>query len=469
MNILVNSVYLVAAAFFIIGLKGLSRPDTAVRGNLLGAVGMFLAVLVTVIAYDMLNPLWILGGILLGSIVGTWMALKVKMTAMPQMVGLLSGFGGIASLLVAVVSFLDVIIMKALELNAGVFVFDTQFIVSIVISVFIGALTFWGSMVASGKLQGVITTHAVKFRGDQVVKVLVMLAAVASMVGMVMYPGKLIYLWLLIFFSSFLGILLTISIGGADMPIVISLLNSYSGLAVAATGFVLDNTILIISGAIVGASGIILTQIMCKAMNRSLANVIFGGVGGKDAEKGQAVDIYAGKVKTTDAEEIAMILKSANRVVFIPGYGMAVSRAQNPVRMLSEALEKDDIEVEFGIHPVAGRMPGHMNVLLAEENIPYDKLKELEQINPTFPVTDVAVVIGANDVVNPLAHEEGNPISGMPVLDVGKARTVIVVKRSLSPGFAEIANPLFIKENTLLFYADGKKAAEEILAEYKKM
>lgn len=475
MNVLVNSVYLIAAILFILGLKGLSHPRTAVRGNLMGAVGMFLAVLMTVIAYDMLNPLWILGGIALGTIIGTWMALKVKMTAMPQMVGLLSGFGGVASLLVAVVSLLDVVnIYKSgiaqgpPDMTAGTFVLDAQFIVSIAISVIIGALTFWGSLVASGKLQGLFATHAIRYRGDQIMKVLVTLAVLVSAVYTVMYPAELVYLWLLVFFSSLLGILLTISIGGADMPIVISLLNSYSGIAVSATGFILDNVVLIISGVLVGASGIVLTQIMCKAMNRSLASVIFGGLG-SNSSRGDAHDMYEGKVTATDAEEVAMILKSAQRVVFVPGYGMAVSRAQNPVRLLCEALEKDDVEVEFGIHPVAGRMPGHMNVLLAEENISYEKMKELEQINPTFPLTDVAVVIGANDVVNPLAYEEGNPISGMPVLDVGKARTVIVIKRTLGAGFAEIANPLFIQDNTLLLYADGKKAAEEILAEYKKM
>jgi NAD(P) transhydrogenase subunit beta len=258
-------------------------------------------------------------------------------------------------------------------------------------------------------------------------------------------------------------------IGGADMPIVIALLNSYSGIAAAATGFVLTNTVLIIAGSLVGASGLILTNIMCRAMNRSLANVLFGGVGAAPAAQEDEDDIYAGRVKSTSPEEVAMILKTAQKVSFVPGYGMAVARAQTPVRLLSELMEADGISVEFGIHPVAGRMPGHMNVLLAEENISYDKLREMDQINPEFPNTDVVIVLGANDVVNPLARDSsGTPISGMPILNVDQARTVVVIKRSLSPGFAGIKNPLFAADNTLMLFGDGKKMMEGLVSAYKE-
>jgi len=299
------------------------------------------------------------------------------------------------------------------------------------------------------------------------VKILLLLGSLFVGVLIILDPTQILYYWILVGIASVLGIFLVIPIGGADMPIVIALLNSYSGIAAAATGFVLSNNILIIAGSLVGASGIILTQIMCKAMNRSLANVLFGGVGAvvEDKELG---DIYAGRVKSTSAEEVAMILKTAQRVVFVPGYGMAVARAQTAVRQLAEQMEKDGIDVEFGIHPVAGRMPGHMNVLLAEENISYEKLREMDQINPTFANTDVVIVLGANDVVNPLAREaSGSPISGMPILDVDKARTVVVIKRSLSPGFAGIANPLFAADNTLMLFGDGKAAMDGLVGAYK--
>jgi NAD(P) transhydrogenase subunit beta len=339
-----------------------------------------------------------------------------------------------------------------------------------VLSALIGAVTFWGSLVAFGKLAGIVTEKAVRYPGDQVMKALVGLAIVTFAVLLVLNPSNLLYLWILIGLSSILGLLLTIPIGGADMPIVIALLNSYSGLAAAATGFVINNAILIIAGSLVGASGIILTQIMCRAMNRSLLNVLFGGLGAADDDSGaSADDIYAGKVKSTSPDEVAMILKMAQKVVFVPGYGMAVARAQTAVRQLTEMMEAEGIEVEFGIHPVAGRMPGHMNVLLAEENISYDKLKEMDIINPSFGNTDVVIVLGANDVVNPLAREaSGSPISGMPILDVDKARTVVVIKRSLSPGFAGIPNPLFAADNSLMLFGDAKKMVEELVTAFKE-
>lgn len=459
--------YLLAAMLFIFGLKGLSHPRTAVRGNLMGAVGMLLAIVVTLLRQEILNVEYLLAGILAGALVGAVLAVRIKMTAMPQLVGLFNGFGGIASVLVAGAVIYQVTLGIAAQAATGELP-SLQESVATAASALIGAVTFFGSLIAFGKLQGLVTEKPVRYPGEQVVKILLFLASVAAAVYLVLQPQEFVVYWILAGIASILGIMLVIPIGGADMPIVIALLNSYSGLAAAATGFVLNNSILIIAGSLVGASGIILTQIMCKAMNRSLANVLFGGVGAV-VEQAAEDDIYAGKIKQTSAEELAMVLKSSQRVVFVPGYGMAVARAQTAVRLLTEQMEADGVEVEFGIHPVAGRMPGHMNVLLAEENIPYDKLKEMDQINSTFPQTDVVIVLGANDVVNPIARESsGTPISGMPILDVDKARTVVVIKRSLSPGFAGIQNPLFAAENTLMLFGDGKVVMEELVAAYKE-
>jgi len=421
---------------------------------------MLIAIVATLLDKNIISYEYILLGALAGSVAGTLFALKVKMTAMPQMVALFNGFGGAASVLVA-----GAVLSESL-LRGGEG--GTQFLVATAASGLIGAVTFWGSLVAFGKLQGLITEKPVRYTGEQVVKVLIFLLALYGAYRTTEGKGNVEWYWIASGMGSVLGILLTIPIGGADMPIVIALLNAYSGMAAAATGFVLNNSILIISGALVGASGVFLTKIMCDAMNRSLPNVLFGGVG-KVVESIKADDIYGGRVKATTPEEVAMLLKMARRVVFVPGYGMAVARAQTPVRILTEAMEKDGIEVEFGIHPVAGRMPGHMNVLLAEENISYDKLKEMEAINDTFAQTDVVIVIGANDVVNPLARESsGTPISGMPILNVDKARTVVVIKRSLAPGFAGIPNPLFAAENTLMLFDDAKKAMENLVKAYRE-
>ncbi|NBF41313.1 MAG: NAD synthetase [Spirochaetes bacterium] len=463
--VLVNLAYLVAAVLFIFGLKGLTHPKSAVRGNLMGAVGMLIAIVVTLLNEQILSYGLIVTGLLVGAAIGIILALSIKMTAMPQLVGLFNGFGGIASVLVAGAVLFQVMMSAA---GAGVVEAGLQFTIATVASGLIGAVTFLGSLIAFGKLQGIVTEKPVRYPGEQVVKVLILLAALAVGVYLVMNPALTEYYWILVALGALLGIVLVIPIGGADMPIVIALLNSYSGLAAAATGFVLSNSILIISGSLVGASGIILTTIMCKAMNRSLANVLFGGVGAVQ-QSAQMDDIYEGKIKQTSADEVAMILKTAQRVVIVPGYGMAVARAQTPVRMLTESMEADGIEVEFGIHPVAGRMPGHMNVLLAEEDISYDKLREMDQINPSFPQTDVTIVLGANDVVNPQAREAADsPIAGMPILNVDKSRTVVVIKRSLSPGFAGIPNPLFAADNTLMLFGDGKKVMEELVAEYKE-
>jgi NAD(P) transhydrogenase subunit beta len=461
--IIVNLAYLLAAMLFIFGLKGLSHPKTAVRGNLLGATGMLLAIVVTLAANEILSFPLILAGLLIGALIGTVFALTIKMTAMPQMVGLFNGFGGLASGMVA-----GAVLYQVMASAGGAGSSDLQLLIATVASGLIGSVTFLGSLIAFGKLQGLVSEKPLRYPGEQVVKSLVFLASIALGVLLVLRPEQTELYWYLAGAGALLGILLVMPIGGADMPIVIALLNSYSGIAAAATGFVLSNNILIIAGSLVGASGIILTTIMCKAMNRSLANVLFGGVGAVQ-EMAEEGDIYAGKIKKTAAEEVAMILKSAQRVVFVPGYGMAVARAQTPVRQLTEQLEADGKEVEFGIHPVAGRMPGHMNVLLAEENISYEKLRELEQINPSFPQTDITIVLGANDVVNPRAREASDsPIAGMPILNVDQSKTVVVIKRSLSPGFAGIPNPLFAADNTLMLFGDGKATMEDLVAAYKE-
>ena len=464
---LVNILYLIAAVLFIVGLKGLGHPRSAVRGNILGALAMLIAIVATLVAQDILSPLLVGGGLALGAVIGAVFALTIKMTAMPQLVGLYNGFGGIASVLVA-----GAVLYQAINMGMDAVAGSSgalQFLIATGVSGLIGGVTFFGSLVAFGKLQGIVTEKPVRYPGEQIVKILVAGASVAALVMVVLEPAEPLYYWAVAGLASLLGILLVMPIGGADMPIVVALLNSYSGLAAAATGFVLSNTVLIISGSLVGASGIILTNIMCRAMNRSLANVLFGGVGAVAAAVEDEDDIYAGRVKSTSPEEVAMILKTAQKVSFVPGYGMAVARAQTPVRILSELMEADDIRVDFGIHPVAGRMPGHMNVLLAEENIPYDKLREMDQINPEFPNTDVVIVLGANDVVNPLARDSaGTPISGMPILNVDQARTVVVIKRSLSPGFAGIKNPLFAADNTLMLFGDGKAIMEQLVSAFKE-
>lgn len=460
--VLVDAAYLLAAVLFILGLKGLGHPKSAVRGNLMGATGMLIAIVVTLLRADILGYGLIFIGLAVGAIIGIVLALTIKMTAMPQLVGLFNGFGGVASVLVAGAVLYQVMVTATRTGNP-----DLQFTIATVVSGLIGAVTFFGSLIAFGKLQGIVTEKPVRYTGEQIVKAVLFLGALAVGVYIVVNPEQVIAYLVLVGIASILGIFLVIAIGGADMPIVIALLNSYSGLAAAATGFVLANNILIVAGSLVGASGIILTQIMCKAMNRSLTNVLFGGVGAV-VESESTDDIYAGKVKSTSSEEVAMILKTAQRVVIVPGYGMAVARAQTPVRLLTELLEAEGVEVEFAIHPVAGRMPGHMNVLLAEENISYDKLLEMDAANPTFPQTDVTIVLGANDVVNPVAREaQGSPISGMPILDVDKSRTVVVIKRSLSPGFAGIPNPLFAADNALMLFGDGKKMMEELVTAFK--
>jgi NAD(P) transhydrogenase subunit beta len=450
---LINTAYLVAAVLFILGIKGMTHPRTAVRGNQLGATGMLIAVIAALLDQQVLRYEWIIAGVVVGAAVGAVMATRIEMTAMPQMVALLNGFGGIASTLVAGAALF-------LAISAGTAI-EPQFSIATSASGLIGAVTFWGSLVAFGKLQGIV--RDVRINGAQVFNAILLIVAIGLSGWLVYDPSQTWIYWAIVGISSILGLSLVFPIGGADMPVVISLLNSYSGLAAAATGFVLNNNALIITGSLVGASGIILTDIMCKGMNRSLANVLFGiWVASDDA--GSADDVYAGKVKSAQAEELAMMLETAQRVVIVPGYGMAVSQSQHAIRDLVNLLEERGAEVEFAIHPVAGRMPGHMNVLLAEADIPYEQMKEMDEINPTFEQTDVVIVVGANDVVNPLARTNpSSPIAGMPILNVDKARSVIVIKRSLSPGFAGIANPLFAAENTLMMFSDAKKGALDLL------
>ena len=462
---IINLCYLASSILFIFGLKGLTHPRTAVRGNMLGAFGMLLAVIATFLYRDAMgnspaNAIgMILAAVLIGAVIGVLLATRIQMTAMPQMVALLNGFGGAASVLVAGAALADLQVEPTLVV-----------LVATAASGIIGAVTFWGSLVAFDKLQELfLPGKPILFPGQQPLNIVLGLAvlALSAWLAVGAGPNAGVLYWTIVVISSLLGVLLTIPIGGADMPVAIALLNSYSGIAGAATGFVLDNEVLIITGSLVGASGIILSQIMCKAMNRSLANVLLGNIAASST--GLAADeVYAGKVKSATADDLAIVFDGARRVVIVPGYGLAVSQAQHAVRDLMNLLESKGTEVEFAIHPVAGRMPGHMNVLLAEADIPYDKLKEMDEINPSFQQTDIAVVIGANDVVNPLARTDPtSPIAGMPILDVDKARTVIVIKRSLSPGFAGIPNPLFAADNTLMYFADGKKAIVDLIAAIK--
>ena len=457
---IINFAYLIAAVLFIFGLKGLTHPRTAVRGNLLGALGMFIAIVATLVDRKVLSFEMIVAGVVVGALIGLILAVKIQMTAMPQLVALFNGFGGGASVLVAGAALIEVLSLGG-ELSG-------QFTVATAASGFIGAVTFWGSLIAFGKLQELISGRPLLFPGQKLLNLVLTVATLGLAAWLVMDPADPDRFWILVAVASLLGVLIVTPIGGADMPVIIAFLNSCSGLAAAATGFVLDNNILIIAGSLVGASGLILTQIMCKAMNRSLGNVFFAGVGADTGGVGAGDEIYEGKVKSTSAEEVAMLFDGARRVVIVPGYGMAVAQAQHAVRDLANLLEGRGVEVEFAIHPVAGRMPGHMNVLLAEAEVPYDKLKEMDLINPSFQQTDVALVIGANDVVNPLARDpDSGPIAGMPILDVDKARTVVIIKRSLSPGFAGIPNPLFAADNTLMYFGSAKGAILDLVAAVK--
>ncbi len=448
---LINLAYVAAAALFIFGLKQLGSPATAVRGNTLSALGMFIAIAMTLFNKNILPWEWIIGATLIGGIVGAVVAQKVEMTSMPEMVALFNGSGGVASLMVG---------------WAALYNFDNSTFtnITILLSIVIGGMTFSGSILAWGKLSEVMTSAAVVFGAQRIVNALILIGMIASAVMFCMEPAvNSPYLYAVIGLALLFGVMAVLPIGGADMPVVISLLNSYSGLAACAAGFAINNNILIVAGSMVGAAGIILTNIMCKAMNRSLANVLFSGFGAaKQATK------VEGEVKPITADDAFLILEAAQSVSFVPGYGMAVAQAQHVVRELGELLEKNGAEVTYAIHPVAGRMPGHMNVLLAEANVSYDQLVEMEDINPRIDNVDVAVVIGANDVVNPAArNDENSPIYGMPIINVDQARTVFVLKRSMASGFSGADNPLFFGDNTRMLFGDAKQSIAAVVAEFK--
>jgi NAD(P) transhydrogenase subunit beta len=458
---LAEAIYLVAAVCFIIGLRWLSSPATAVKGNRLSAAGMAIAILVTLMDRQIVSYQVIAAGLIVGSALGLWMARTVKMTAMPQMVALLNGFGGMASLLVGGGEFLKS------ELVGAELPLDTS--ITIQLALLIGAVTFTGSLVAWAKLQEVMTGRPITFPYQKAVNLLLFLAIVALSVYQVSVPESLLWpFYLVCGLALLLGVLLVIPIGGADMPVVISLLNSYSGLAGAMTGFVIRNEELIIAGALVGSSGIILSQIMCKAMNRSLANVLFGAFGGGVAASGKSAEGLT--VRQVSADDAAVQLAFARSVIIVPGYGLAVAQAQHLVRELADLIEKKGGEVKYAIHPVAGRMPGHMNVLLAEANVPYDKLFDMDQINSEFERTDVVLVIGANDVVNPAARTDpSSPIYGMPILNVDQARSIIVLKRGMGAGFAGIENELFYNPKTAMLFGDAKASLAKLVAELKAL
>ncbi|MEM7409149.1 MAG: NAD(P)(+) transhydrogenase (Re/Si-specific) subunit beta [Myxococcota bacterium] len=447
---IVQFAYLASAILLILGMRNLASPKTAPRGNWIAATGLLIAVVATLLMNEVVSFGLIIAGIVVGGAIGAVLATRIQMTAMPQMVALLNGFGGGASALVASAELLEYSRLGVAP--------EGIVPIAIVIGVLIGAVTFTGSLVAFGKLQELITGAAVVYPGQQIVNGALALLTLGLSVAVVVDPLALGPYWGVVGLGLLLGVLLVIPIGGADMPVVISLLNSYSGLAASATGFVLGNAGLVISGTLVGASGIILTKIMCDAMNRSLGNVLFGAFGAVDetaASSGAGPDTRTAKGYTP--EDAAVIFSNARSCIVVPGYGMAVAQAQHAVRELSDILAEHDITVKFAIHPVAGRMPGHMNVLLAEADVPYENLIEMDEINPEFPETDVALVIGANDVVNPDARtEKSSPIFGMPILDVDRAQHVFVIKRSMNPGFAGVQNPLFFNDNTMMIFGDAK-------------
>lgn len=475
MNVFINLCYLVAAVLFIYGIKGMTSPKTAVRGNQLSAIGMLIAVIGALLDQNVINYLYIIMGLIIGAGIGTFLARRVQMTSMPEMVAALNGFGGGASLMVAAASYMEMqALANAAVANGTPFEHPPlQWSIALILSILIGAVTLTGSFIAVGKLMGKLGDSSQVKMFKAIVKVcfaLLIAGSIYFIYGDTMHSDDLLIVMIVI--CLLLGVALVMPIGGADMPVVIALLNSYSGLAGSATGFVLGNNGLIITGSLVGASGIILTTIMCKAMNRSLTNVLFGGSMAAQAgiSKDENDAFYAGKVKMASSDEVAMMLESAAKVVFVPGYGLAVAQAQHATRELASMLQKRGTEVKYAIHPVAGRMPGHMNVLLAEAEVPYEQLVEMDVINPEFAQTDVAIVLGANDVTNPAAATDPNsPIFGMPILEVANARSVVIVKRGLSPGFAGIPNALFTNENSVMVHGDAKLVLQEMISAMKDL
>ncbi len=451
--------YLASAVAFIVGLKLLGAPRTARTGNRIASTGMLVAIVTALVSNDIVGWWTVVAGLVVGAALGAWFALRVQMTAMPELVAAFNGFGGIASALVAAVA----------VVQSDVDAFAPETSVSILLSIVIGSVTFTGSFVAFGKLQGTIPGRPIAFPGQHIVNGLL----AAALVGVSIWAGvagEPAGYWVVAGIALVMGVLGVIPIGGADMPVVVSLLNSFSGLAAAAAGFAIESNVLIIGGALVGAAGLILTLQMTEAMNRSLGNVLFAGFGAVDSTGSGSSAIGEQPVKRATADDVAIALAYAESVMVVPGYGLAVAQAQHAARELADALEARGVTVHYAIHPVAGRMPGHMNVLLAEADVPYEQLLDIEQAGPMLPRTDVALILGANDVVNPSARDDAtSPIYGMPILEVDRASRVIVVKRSLSPGFAGIDNPLFYDENTLMFFDDAKRALEETIAALKKI
>lgn len=453
---LIDLAYLLSASLFIVGLRRLQSPATARGGNQLAGLGMLVAVLATLFVQKILTPWEMIGGLAAGGLIGLVLARRVKMTAMPELVAAFNGFGGLASALVAGA---EMVRLQQMD--------DVVVAVTIALSILIGLVTFSGSFVAFGKLNGTITGNPVGI--PRILAPLLLLAAAAATVWMLTAQMPLAPVLGLAALSLVLGLLIVLPIGGADMPVVVALLNSFSGLAAAATGFVLDNVALIVSGALVGASGLILTSIMCVAMNRTLWNVLIGGFGQEGGEA-TAASQEGKTVTATTADDTAILLTYAEKVIFVPGYGLAVAQAQHQVRELADILQSRGVEVKYAVHPVAGRMPGHMNVLLAEANVPYDQLFEMDEINHEFETTDVSLVIGANDVVNPAArHDSASPIYGMPILDVDKSRTVVFLKRSMRPGYSGVQNELFFGAQTRMLFGDAKDSMTALVAAVKDM
>ncbi|WP_339700120.1 NAD(P)(+) transhydrogenase (Re/Si-specific) subunit beta [Algoriphagus aquimarinus] len=461
MSVAIELAYLIASILFVLGMKMMNKTKSARKGNRLSALGMFIAIVATLLQIDAISMVEILACIVVGSAIGLYYANKVEMTKMPEMVAIFNGFGGLASFSVALSDYFlrTEVNMESIELVT---------VISIIVSVFIGGLTFTGSLVAYLKLNGNISGSPITFKGQHPINLILFLGFLTAAVFTVIDQTDPMLIIILIVIALVLGVLTVIPIGGADMPVVISLLNSYSGMAACATGFILNNNVLIVAGSLVGASGIILTQIMCKAMNRSLVNVLLGGFGQTVNEvQGDGPSIT---VKEIGVEETAMLFDGVSSVIVVPGYGMAVAQAQHVIRELMEQCEKRNIDFKFAIHPVAGRMPGHMNVLLAEANISYDKLIEMESINDEFPNTDLVLIVGANDVVNPAARNNPqSPIYGMPILNADKARTVIVCKRSMGKGYAGVENELFGYPNCLMLFGDAKQTITKVVSEMKEM
>ena len=448
--------YLIASVLFIMALRGLSSPESARSGNVYGMIGMAIAVVTTVINPNVVSYEWILGALVIGGGIGAFIARRIAMTDMPELVAAFHSLVGLAAVLVAAAAYYnpgaygiadaDGLLKLASRIEMG-------------IGVVIGAITFSGSIIAFGKLKGLVTGNPITFPGQHALNAAMGAVIVVLVILFTIGPDPQ-WFWAMAVLAFVLGFLLIIPIGGADMPVIVSMLNSYSGWAAAGIGFTLENTALIITGALVGSSGAILSYIMCKAMNRSFISVLLGGFGGDTVVAGTRSDK---PVKAGSADDAAFIMKNASSVIIVPGYGMAVAQAQHSVREMGDMLKQHGVKVTYAIHPVAGRMPGHMNVLLAEANVSYDEVFELEEINSDFSNTDIAFVIGANDVTNPAAHEPGSPIAGMPILDVDRARTCLFVKRSLSPGYAGIDNELFYADSTMMLFADAKKMVEDIV------